>query len=583
MVSIPKSPGVRARPTTQVGGVAPVQTQIIPQAVSRLGATIADIGISKAQRDKEAFEATQFLDYKTKLKTFDNQQRIKLAELPPNEETISNAKKQILSDRQSFINDLQTGFKGNTRLTNLSTQEAKASGVNVEFNLDKEIADKKRTFGVSKIFDSISSLRERSLTAKTPEEFIDINNDLTEVLQTGLTGNLITVKDIERQQKAFRDLRKERAKELQNQQTFSDVLAGSVLIDSTHKDDRNLINSNFEKLIPEAEDPEELAEQLSIKTGVVPNRAKQAWSSRLLNGTPTQKVESAETINDLILENPNLEREFNSQEKALSKAISNRISLGLPLDQVVSFAEEEIKQNKTQERVVREGRFNLEFGKSETSKKAIEQIQDINSEFEDESGFFFEAKVPDQIGLEVRRLAKDFFLNEGVDMDTALDLAKDKVKGEWFITNIGQKRYQKFAPERFYARPGISNKWIENQAIDTVKKITPDDVTAKQLRKQMSLEVIPDTLLTGLPSYNVFTENEFGAIEMVLDNQNLPVVFTPDFTKTEEYKKDLERRNKLRLTPEKKEEFTSFRKQRKLQRQKEKNLARVSSTLTGIR
>jgi hypothetical protein len=573
MVNIPTSPGVRARPTTQVAGAAPVGEQILPRAVSGLGSEIAQVGFElqqQAQREKDVFDTSQMIDFKNRLRRFDNAQKVKLAELPADEDVINNQKNRILEERKAFVEDLTGNFEGNNRLVKLANQQSDTSSVDLEFNLDRDLSRKKQEFGKNKIFESISDLKSQSETAATDQEFMQISNDLAEVLQVGLGSGLIDQGDIERQEKIFKELRKERQQELTNAQTFLDVIDGAVLLDSTNNEDKKLVNESFNKLVTQVEDPEEFAEQVSVTTGIIPSQAKQFWSSKLFAGNPNQKVQAAETIGALIEENPNLERQFNSQEKALAKAISDRQALGLPADQTVKFAQEEIKQNKSQERVVREGQFNLQFGKTETSKKAIEQIQELNEEFKDESGIIFEAETPVQMGLDTRRLAKDFFLNEGVDMDTALDLAKDKIRGEWYITNIGKKRYQKFAPERFYSVEGVNNKWIQNQALQQVRKVTVEDISTKELKDQVTLEVVPDSIISGQPIYNVYRENEFGAIELVLDNNNLPMTFQPDFSKTEEYKRDQQRRDDLRLTPEKKESFRELQKRRLQQRKRQR-------------
>lgn len=582
MVNIPTSPGVRARPTTQVAGAAPVGEQILPRAISGLGSDIAQLGLQmqqQAQREKDVFDTSQMLDFKNKLRRFDNEQKIRLAELPADEDVINNEKSRILEDRKSFIEDLTSGFEGNDRLLKLANQQGDTSSVELEFNLDRDLSRKKQDFGRNKIFESISDLKSQSETAVTDQEFMQISNDLAEVMQVGLGSGLINQKDIERQEKIFKDLRKERQQELTNAQTFSDVIDGAVLLDSTSGEDQKLVDNSFNKLVTQVDNPEEFAEQVSIRTGIIPTEAKQFWSSKLFAGNPAQKIQSAETIGALIEENPNLERQFNSQEKALAKAISDRQALGLPTDQTVKFAQEEIKQNKSQERVVREGQFSLQFGKTETSKKAIEQIQELNEEFQDESGIIFEAEVPVQMGLDTRRLAKDFFLNEGVDMDTALKLAKDKVKGEWYLTNIGKKRYQKFAPERFYAVDGVDNKWIQNQALQQIRKGTIEDISTKELKNQVTLEVVPDSIISGQPIYNIYRENEFGAVELVLDKNNLPMTFQPDFSRTEEYRRDQKRRDDLRLTPEKKESFKEFQARRKQQRQRQRDIEQ--STIGG--
>ena len=71
-------------------------------------------------------------------------------------------------------------------------------------------------------------------------------------------------------------------------------------------------------------------------------------------------------------------------------------------------------------------------------------------------------------------------------------------------------------------------------------------------------------------------------LDMVLDNDNIPLVYTPDFTKTEEYKKDTKKRDKLRITREKAQTFQEKRDFLLKQRKRQKDLLRASNTLSGI-
>lgn len=564
MVSIPRSPGVLQRPTTETGFRAPsiAQSQIIPNAISGAGQTIQQIGLQQQaveRREKEQFQATQALDYKNELRRFDNQANIRLRELPADQETINNQRQILLEEREVFADELAGSFGDDERLQGILKRERNTSQVGFEFGVDQELSRKKKTFGTNKIFSTINDLKDDYEDAKTPDDFARINQDLESTLALGLGTGLVTPKEVDRQQEGFRKLRKERALEIQNEHTFSEAVGGTMLLDSTDKDDRRLVDDNFLKIATKADNPIEVAEQISVNTGIIPSQAKKFWTSGLMNGNDSQKISAATTINDLIEANPSLESQFSSQQRALSIAIENRLSLGIPESDVVKFSQEEIKENKSQDRIIRTGKFNQEFGSKETSKETLKQVADIVDDLEDESGFFREAEAPDQMGLDTVRLARDFYLNEGLSMSDALTAAKAKVKSEWFITDIGEKRYQKFAPERFYTN--MSSKEIQNQAVREVRKITLDELP--NIKKEVRLQVIPDSIATGKPAYFINRKDNLGTITPVLDNQNLPLVFRPDVTKTEAYKKDSERRDKLRFSPEQKETFNEKRKKRR--------------------
>lgn len=582
MVSIPRSGGVTVGKNTQVSEVAPTmaQTQIIPDAIRGVGNVAAGIGFDMQQeqeKERQIFNTTQALDYRNKLKSFDNQQRIALSEMPANSETILNQKQKILDEREEYIATLKDEYGEDKDLIKLIDRETSSSRVGLEFSIDKDLSAKKKAYGTMKIYESIGAIKERFETASSPEDYLNIKKDLDETLLIGYNSGLVSPKDIEKQNEAFKLLRKERELELKRQQAFSSAINGSMVLDASNKDDKDLVDANFQKMVEQ--DPQnaiELAEELSIKTGIIPSEAKSHWSAMLFNGSVDQKVNAAQTINDLIDSNTSLQNQFSSQEVALSQEIMNRQTIGLPASKIVEFAEADIKKNKSEKRELRDAQFNLEFG-TDGSKKAIEQIQEINKEFQDKSGIFFEATLPEEMGMQYRRLARDFYLNEGVSMDTALDMAKKKVKAEWGITQVGEKRYQKYAPETIYGIEGGNNKWIANQAIQMVRKNTIDPLP--NIKNDIVLSPIPSTIPSGKPSYFIYTKNEFGAIDITLDNRNQPLVFKPDLTKTEEYKKDQERRESLRLTPQTEKEF----KKRLIQIEREKKLERASNSLSGIR
>jgi len=571
MVKIPTSPGVQARPQQVTPTVRqPVDTgeRFIAQGIGQLGSVIAGLGeqaMLQEKKEQQAYNASQVIEYKNQLRRFDNQEKIALSEQGATQDVINKSKQGILDRRKLFTDELKLQYADNKEVLGLIDREEKSSLVDLEFNIDKDISKKRRVFGQNQIFKSISDLKEDFENAQSPEELASIANELQIVQETGIASGLINMKDIERIQKDFRDLRKEQEKEALQEATFINATQGKVLLDSTDKNDRKVINEGFEKYRELTDDPEGLAKDISVNTGIVPDIYKKDLNSRLFVGNPDRKIESANEIINLIRENPTLERQFNDKTKAFAQAIESRINVGLSSEEVVKFAEDEINKNKDKNKAIRQQEFELDYSKE--GKKFIETINDITDEIKDKSGIFFEAEAPKEMAFDVLTIAKDYYINNGSDIDDAIELAKEKVKSRWAITNIGGERYQKFAPEAEY--PQMTSKELGQQARRLAGKYLLDKSVIEDNIKTV---IIPDSLNTNKPSYNLLIEDEFGKIDNIRNEKNEPVVWTPDITKTERYK-EAPRETRESLNELSKKEF--IKQDRANKKQREENRKRL--------
>lgn len=581
MPQIPQSPGVLQSPNTETG-VRPqsvAQTQVLPNAITQLGANIVGVGfsgLSLERREKEEYQVSQALDIKNQLRRFDNDQKIKLKELPANQQVINETKNQLLEERAMFFEELSSSAGDDSRLQKALKRDFETSSTNFEFGIDNELVNKRKTYNTNALFGQINSLKDRFETASDDEDFATIAGDLNEVLSFGMSTGIVNAKDIDRQQNTFTKLREDRLIQLDRDRTFAGVISGTIQLDATNRDDQKLINDNYSDLVLRGADPEKLAEQLSVQTGIVPPQAKRVWSANLFNGNNQQKLDAALTITDLTDDNVSLQNQFSKQEIALSQEISTRYSAGVPLDNIIKFAEADIKQAKSTDRILRNAQFEQEFPKS--GKNLVKSVESIRDNLQDRSGVFFEAEVPTAMVNDVRLISRDYFINEGVGMEAAKDLAIKDVEGEWAVTKIGERRYQKYAPEVFYPQSG--SKWIQNQAIQEVRKTTVEELP--DIKKQIRLQVVPETIQTGAPSYYIYKTNDFGAVEPVLDNRNMPLVMKPDYKKSQDYKDQQEQIAKLSLTPEKEAEFIKKRNLARTRKAKEKKLG-TSDPLTLLR
>ena len=571
MVKIPTSPGVQARPQQVTPTVRqPVDTgeRFIAQGITQLGSAIAGIGqqaMIQEQRDQEAFNASQVLQYKNQLRRFDNQEKIALSEEGANQDVITKSKQDILDRRKLFTDELKQQFGGNKQIQALIERESQSSLIDLEFNIDKDLSRKRKTYGENQFYGSVSDLRDDFENAQSPEELASIANELQTLQATALNAGIVDMRDIERLEKDFKKIRKEREQEALQEATFINATQGKLLLDSTDKNDRKVINKGFEKYRELTDDPEGLARDISVNTGIVPDVYKKGLNSMLFVGNPDRKIESANEIINLIRENPTLDRQFDDKTKALAQAIESRINVGLSSEEVVKFAEDEINKNKDKNKIIRQQEFELDYSKK--GKKFIETINDITDEIKDKSGIFFEAETPKEMAFDVLTIAKDYYINNGSDIDDAIELATEKVKSRWAITNIGGERYQKFAPEAEY--PNMTSKELRQQARNLAGKYLSDKSVIKD---NIRAVIIPDSLNTNKPNYNLLIEDEFGKIDNIRDESNNPVVWTPDITKTERYK-EVPKETRESLNELSKKEF--IKQDRANKKQREENRKRL--------
>jgi len=213
MVKIPTSPGVQARPQQVTPTVRqPVDTgeRFIAQGITQLGSAIAGIGqqaMIQEQRDQEAFNASQVLQYKNQLRRFDNQEKIALSEEGANQDVITKSKQDILDRRKLFTDELKQQFGGNKQIQALIERESQSSLIDLEFNIDKDLSRKRKTYGENQFYGSVSDLRDDFENAQSPEELASIANELQTLQATALNAGIVDMRDIERLEKDFKKIR----------------------------------------------------------------------------------------------------------------------------------------------------------------------------------------------------------------------------------------------------------------------------------------------------------------------------------------------------------------------------------------
>ena len=142
-------------------------------------------------------------------------------------------------------------------------------------------------------------------------------------------------------------------------------------------------------------------------------------------------------------------------------------------------------------------------------------------------------------------------MNTGASYEEATAHARTTIKSQWKVSDIGGKpKLRRYSPESHYHIHGFSDNWIKNQLLDQVSSKFAGK-TPEEINSQIELAVDPTSVSTGRPSYLVSRPvNEFGLKEIILDENNQPLRFIPDFSKTEEYKKSHLAREALSVSSE---------------------------------
>lgn len=549
MVSIPKSFGVIQRPTTQTGQaeINSSYNQILPNAISNLGSQVQNASLQlrqqqaqeefllqkQQQKEQEAFNAAQLLDFKTRLSKIDNEAELNYKNLPSsNINEVDKIKNTLLENRKNFVNQEKEKFKNNPILLNLIQQQADTSSVDIENNLATEYSRKQKDFGVNKIYESIYNVNTQIASGRN---IANAKKTLDETLQFGLRSGLIDMKDVIREKEKQQQLVKQRQKELKEKIAFNTVINGQTYLDPNNARNQKIIDSNFAKSAQTSKNPEQLGFDLSVNTGIIPTQFKNVLSGRLTIGTPTQQVESAKNIIDMINRRPSLQDQFRSDELKLVNEMKDNLQIGLPAEQIIKYARDNLSKIDSLDK---KARINL-YENQDYKKQLDKSYKDLQNKLRDEPGFDLfktKAEIPPELEIHYKQLVKNALVSDGMTPEGAIKATEDKIKKEWGITNIGMRRVQRGAPENYYNING-NTEWIKKQLAETINQ----NLKTKFKINEFSLEPIPQSVYDNKPSYYIQKRNQYGMSEFLMDKNNQPVIFTPNYLKTEEAKKTKER------------------------------------------
>lgn len=334
------------------------------------------------------------------------------------------------------------------------------------------------------------------------------------------------------EQKVLKDARKQQEEiegQYKNLQLATKAINNEIALDPTNKDDKKAIDASWgqleQQMIDNGGSIEEIlaaASDLTVKTGMVPSRIEGILSSNILNGGVEQKAAYSDYIANINRKSPRALQNIDDNVAALAITISQNLDAGLSAKEAVAWAEADIDLAKKEERSFRKSKWN-------NKKQIDESIKQLTKNLQDEEGFDFFARdplIPDGLITEYKRLEENFYVTEGVDRKAARSFAEKQIRETWGVTKIGRKRMMKYAPEVIY-RNAAGTQWIEEQLLEKTGR----------KKGEVALEINPDTARDDKPSYFVTELNEFDVYEIMLDENNQPISYTPDFASSKLGKK----------------------------------------------
>lgn len=551
MVKIPESYGIVAKMNAQTQIAMPDNgSQMTAQTMQQVGGNLMNMALQAEyinQKEQEAFNASQLIDFKTELSRFENQQRVALTELPATDaKAIQTAKNKFMTERQKFVDDYSSKYKDNKQVSDLLKRQANAESVDFEYDVGRVISSKMKEYGQNTIYKSIYDINNRLSSGGNINK---LSQQLKETLDTGFKAGLIDQQDIIRETEKQKSIIVELQKQYEKTRMANLVADGKMAINPLDSDDRKLGDLAFQNVIQKTSkqgiDPTVASMNFISKTGFVPTEVKGIWSTQLNVGTPQQKLETANNIANLIDSNPRLQNQFNSDDISYAMEIKKRSNAGLPPAQVLEYAEKEISKFQSMDRVAKV--------KATSEKDFAKKIDNEFKSFASDYNPLFSRNPVIEDGLKTtfEQIVRDQFVNnKNATIDGSIEFAKNQMKNEFATTEIGQKKVMRYAPEVFYKQYNNGDSsWIKGQFAGKVAEHTllPNFDT---IDKDYSLVPIASTIATKQPSYYITQKKgNNGRMDIMLDALNRRVVFTPNIQETEFYKKSQEEYSKGRKNP----------------------------------
>lgn len=251
--------------------------------------------------------------------------------------------------------------------------------------------------------------------------------------------------------------------------------AGGAPLDPKDKRDKDALDLHFDqtyegwKDLPFDEKQNRMV-QYSAHFGMAPTSVKNTIRSSLRGGSPDQTIAASNMVAGLRNANPQILNDFADEDIRLANLVQSYSASGMQPAMALQMATDSMKVDK----VDAEARTKAydEAVKAKPNKNWI-QSKLSTATLNPLSWFSNPADDP-RMDAEFDQVSRMEYQRTG-NLDASRQFALDTVNRVWGRTEVaGEKRYMKYAPEKIFGAPSLSQpenaRWMSDQLLDDVAK-----------------------------------------------------------------------------------------------------------------
>jgi hypothetical protein len=256
------------------------------------------------------------------------------------------------------------------------------------------------------------------------------------------------------------------------------------------------------------------------QTGILPASLKSNLSAFSRSGDTNQAAMAADMIGRMQAVNSPALNDLTKESYAFGLSVQSLVDGGVDKDKAVNIARESA------------------FGQNEQTKKTtnsiIKSTSDDNVTFlndkldEFDPGIFqSQPEISPAMQAEFEVLLAEMLPFTNNDIDSARAMAWTSMRNVWGATTVnGDIQVMKYAPEAIYGAGGNAD-WIPEQ-------FNNDMIDAGAENAFVAVDI--KTARSSNPSYPVFIRGDDGFAKPLLDDNNIPLRWKPDYSSSPKYK-----------------------------------------------
>jgi len=299
-----------------------------------------------------------------------------------------------------------------------------------------------------------------------------------------------------------------------------------IPLDPTSKEDREGVEQMWQSVLPDidTQDPNAFANfavSFIQSTGILPQSLKGSLSAFSRSGNPQQASQAADIIGRMQDVNSPALNDLTRESYAFGLSVQSLVLGGVDPTRAVEIAREnafgQTAQDKRTTSLILKG----------ASSENVLFLNDKLDEF-DPGIFSAQPEITPVMQAEFEVLLGEMVPFTNGNIDQARLMAWTSMRNVWGATTVnGGIQVMKYAPEAIYGKGG-NTEWIATQFNDEMAAAGADPETT-------FIAVDTNTARTDQPSYPVFITRKDGMVAPMLDDNNIPLRWKPEFSSSSAY------------------------------------------------